>query len=45
MAIYFHDTCQKAKSLPQQQTGEFSNIYHKPHNFYDLLDLKKVVKY
>jgi len=27
MVINCHETCQRAKSLPQQQTRKFSNIY------------------
>lgn len=29
VTIYCHDTCQKVKSLPQQQVRKFSYIYHK----------------
>jgi len=39
MVIYCHMTCHRAKSLPQQQTWTFSNMYHKPDLIY--LDLKK----
>jgi len=42
MVIYCHWTYQRAKSLPQQQTRKFPNIYHKPDLIY--MDLKKVVK-
>jgi len=39
MAINYHETCQRAQSLPQQQTRAFSNIYNKLDQIY--LDLKQ----
>jgi len=41
MVINCHWTCQRVKSLPQQQTRKDSNICHKPNLIY--LDLKKFV--
>jgi len=41
-AMNCYETYPNIKSLPQQQTGKFSNIYHKSDPIY--LDLKKVIK-
>jgi len=39
VTINCHETCQRAKSLPQQQTRKCSYIYHKPHFIFS--NLKK----